>query len=232
MSEGDAKLMAFVDGELDAAERAEIEAALERDADLRARLEAQRLLRSRVSEAFDGTLSEPVPARLLEAAASNPAAQVIDFAEQRARRWGVREWGAMAASVLVGVFAGVGVMNARAPEIVVTESGVQARGVLARALETQLASDEDSAVRIGLTFNAEDGRFCRTFDLTQSDTAGLACREEGAWRVTMTATGEGGGEVRMASTPREILLAVDDMIAGEPFDAEAEARARDASWRR
>jgi hypothetical protein len=231
MSVDDAKLIAFADGELSGAERAEVEQALSEDAHLRERLAAHERLRARLSAAFDGVLDEPVPERLLAAAAERRAAEVVDLSERRATRWSMREWSAMAASLAAGVLIGYGALSARAPMIAVTGDGMSARGALAQALETHLASDEAGAVRIGLTFRAHDGAYCRTFELTRAQTAGLACRGDEGWDVAMTAALESGGEVRMAAAPAEILAAVDAMIADEPLDAQDEARARDARWR-
>lgn len=229
MSVDEEKLIAYADGELPDADRAEIERALESDAELRRRLDAHLRLRRRLSAAFDGALQEPVPERLTKMARGG--APVVDLADRRARTWSVREWGALAASLAAGVVLGVGVMSANTPMIAVTADGMAARGTLARALETQLAADETDAVRIGLTFRTEEGGYCRTFDIVRNATAGLACRDEDGWNVAVTAAHAGGGEVRMASTPPEVLAVVDAMIIGAPLDATAEAEARDARWR-
>ena len=64
----DEVLIAYLDGELDAGARAEVEAWLEQDAAMRERaaglVESAQLLRA----AFDPVLHEPVPERLLAAA--------------------------------------------------------------------------------------------------------------------------------------------------------------------
>ena len=74
MSVSEEKLIAFGDGELGGAELAEMETALASDAALQARVAQHRALRSKLSAAFDGALSEPVPAvgagRALSASAS------------------------------------------------------------------------------------------------------------------------------------------------------------------
>ncbi|MEZ6023076.1 MAG: zf-HC2 domain-containing protein [Hyphomonadaceae bacterium] len=181
MSVSDEKLIAFVDGELDGAERAEVEAALAADATLAARAEAQRKLRTRLSAAFDGALDEPVPERLRAATEAAPrAADVASMADRRAAKtrpqWSFREWGAMAASLVGGLVIGLGAMNANAPMIAPGDDGLVARGQLARALDTQLASDEAGAVRIGLSFRDQNGAYCRTFDAR--GTAGLACNQQ------------------------------------------------------
>lgn len=231
MSVDEEKLIAFADGELPEAERAEIERALEQDAELRGRLDAHMRLKRRLSAAFDGALQEPVPERLLASARGANPGNVVKLPEKRVRNWAVREWGAMAASLAAGLVLGVGVMSANAPMIAVGDDGMVASGALSQALETQLAADEPGSARIGLTFRTEDGRYCRTFNLVGSATAGLACREDDGWTIAMTAAHAAAGEVRMASAPPEVLAAVDAMIMGEPLDAAAEARARDAGWR-
>ena len=229
MSVDDETLMAFADGELSGDERAAVEAALAGDEALRQKLAAHQRLRAKLSAAFDAALTEPVPARLSEAVQPR-GAEVVNLAERRAVKWSVREWGAMAASIAAGLVIGVGVMNTQAPLIAASDGGLEARGALAHALTSQLASDEAGAVRIGLSFRSQDGGYCRTFSVTRSDTSGLACRRGDDWSIAMTAQG-GGGEVRMASAPETILSAVDAMIAGEPLDQAAEQQARDRGWR-
>ncbi len=231
MTINDEKLMAYVDGELDPAERAEVEAAINADPALRGKMEAHRNLRARLSGTFDGALDEPVPERLLAAMAvpSPSDTNVVHLA--RRPNWSAREWGAMAASVAAGVLIGLSVMRGQTPMVAVTEYGLMARGALQQALDTQLAADEAGPVRIGLSFRAREGGYCRTFDLTHSDTAGLACRGDEGWKVTMTAVHDSGGEVRMAGAPTEILAAVEAMIEGDPLDVVGEARARESGWR-
>lgn len=233
MAIDDEKLMAYADGELEPAERAEIERAMASDAALRARVSEHQRLRTRLSAAFDGALKEPVPAGLIAAVRGEARrGEVVDLTTRRASRWpAARQWGAMAASLAAGLLIGVGVMNAQAPLIAVTADGMSARGGLAQALDAQLAAETSGGVRIGLSFRAQDGGYCRTFELTEQNTAGLACRASDEWTVAMTAAHARGGEIRQAGAPVEILNAVDAMIDGEPLDAEGEARARDAGWR-
>lgn len=225
------KLMAFADGELGGEERAEIEAALASDARLRAQLAAHRRLRAQVSAAFDGALAEPVPARMQAAFEAKPGAEIVTLAERRRATWSAREWSAMAASIAAGLCLGIGFMTTHAPLIAPTAEGLVARGDLARALNSQLSSEEAGAVRIGLTFRDQDGGLCRTFDLTRNATSGLACREGDAWTVAMTAQGGGGGDMRMAGGAEEIMNAVTARISGDPLDADEESRARANDWR-
>jgi hypothetical protein len=230
----DAKLMAYADGELSPEERAEIERAAATDASVRARIAAHRKLSAGISNAYAEVLEESLPASLRDAPYGQARqVQVVDIAARRASRphWSAREWGAMAASLIAGVLVSYGVMIAQAPPIAVTAEGMGARGALERALETQLASDQAGAVRIGLTFRSKDGGYCRTFDLTRRGTSGLACRADDGWNVALTAATPPQGDVRMAGGDEYILSSVDRMIQGEPLDADAEVRARDGGWR-
>jgi len=236
MTIDDATLMAYADGELSPEERAEIERAAAGDAGLRLRLEEHRRLRAQLSGAYADILDEPVPTQILAAAqgAGPRQAEVVDLNARREAkfRWSVREWGAMAASLVGGLVIGLGAMNTQSPMIAVTADGLNARGALERALNTQLASDEAGAVRIGISFREADGGYCRTFELPERGTSGIACREPEGWNVAMTAAQAAQGDIRMAGASEAVLNVVATMIEGEPLDAEAEAEARDAGWRR
>jgi hypothetical protein len=229
----DEKLMAYADGELSAEERADMERALANDPALRERLEAHQRMRAHLSGAYADVLDEAVPETLVAAAraTSPPTAEVVELSARRAAKWSVREWGAMAASLVGGLIIGLGAMNAQAPLIAVTTDGMSARGALERALDTQLASDEAGAVRIGLTFRVEDGAYCRTFELTRGGATGIACRDAERWNLAMTAAQGAQGDLRMAGASEAVLNVVATMIEGEPLDMEAETAARDANWR-
>lgn len=231
MSVDDHTLMAFADGELTGAERAQVEAALNQDGALRARLEAHRLMRMRLSSAFDGALSEPVPQRLTDAVQAPRRAEVTDFSARRATKWSFREYGAIAASIALGVVLGVGVLQPQAPLVATPSHGLQARGELSSALDTQLASDEAGDIRIGVSFRNHDGNYCRTFDLTEGGASGVACRDNNRWSIPLLSGSAAGGEVRTAGASSAVLTAVDAMIDGDALDADAERSARDAGWR-
>lgn len=251
----DERWMAYVDGELDAGERVAFEAMLAGDPQLAAQVRAQQALRRRVADAFAADLDEPVPERLLAAArgqrAAPETADVVDLAharEQRAvarrplravRDWRWPEWGAIAASVLVGVLAGRFVGGEVAEPLASGPNGaLVARGALAAALSTQLASSPpgDAAVRVGISFVARSGPYCRSFVMAQpSRLAGLACREGGQWQVQLVAPAGhdeavGGYRSAGAALPPALLRVIDERIAGAPLDAAAEADAARRGW--
>lgn len=231
----DEKLMAYADGELDAEMRAELEAAFAKDELLRERAEMFKRVRRQIADAYADVLDEPLPESLRLAAGGaveQPQAHVIDLSARRQQKtWGAREWGAMAASLAGGLIIGFGAMNMQAPPFVATADGIRAAGALDRALSTQLASESARAVRIGLSFRSHDGRYCRTFELNLRATAGIACRGDDGWDVALTATQPNQSEVRMAGVSPAILDTVEQLMDGDPLDAEAEAQARARGWR-
>lgn len=248
----DETLMAYADGELDAATRAEVERALAADPALAQRVQQHQALRRRLAAAFAPELAEPVPERLVQAVAQAPteaagrvvdpaAGRVVDLAAVRAgrgarREWSWAQWGGMAASVLVGVALGRGLWAERDPLPFALQGGQWvARGAVAQALTNQTSGPLDnSPVVVKLSFIDRGGRYCRAF--TASDVAGLACRDGQAWAVqvlTPQATERGGGLRQAASgLPDEILQATDRRIAGDPLNGEAEHAALAKGWQR
>ena len=234
-------LMAYADGELDLVARAEVEAAMARDPEVARAVERHRALAARVRGAYDSVLDEPVPDRLAALVAQPGGAPVAELAARRESsrisigRWQLPAWAALAASVVLGLFAGMFVMQERPAPYEEVDGAFVARGALDAALTSELASlPEDSGVSIGISFRDHEGDYCRTFHLhREASVSGLACRRAGAWKLEVLAAAPAhAGELRPAAAmPLAVLHAVDAAIEGEPLDAGAEARARDAGWR-
>lgn len=226
----DEKFFAWLDDELPADEAAEVATAVAADPALAAQAEQHRALTARLKTAFDPVMAQPAPV----ASRTN----VIDLAAARQRRgaWlpARAQWAALAATLAVGVLT-----TSLFLERGVSQHGDQsavASGALGTALDTQLASapEAGSAVRIGLSFRDKSGAMCRSF--TKTGASGLACHESGSWHVRgIFATGntaDAASDYRMAAGPDPRLAAlINQRIAGDPFDAAAEARARAAGWR-
>lgn len=250
MNYSDEILMAYADGELAEPQRSEVEAAVRADPALASIVDGHRALRRDVSAAFAGVLDEPVPARLQAPAtgkvlsfeaARNARARTQAAAPVLKRTW--PRWAALAATLVVGVLAGgvwldggKGDGGKGVGSFVSADAGgrLTARGELAGALSRQLASEAapGSAVRIGVSFAARDGGYCRSFSVGAK--AGLACRDGEAWRVpVLTDTAAAAGEYRQAaSAPQAVLEAIDERIAGTTLDAAAERAARERGWKR
>lgn len=230
----DEMLGAYADGAVEAQELAAIEQALAQNPALRERLDAHRRLHAALSAHFGPVAGEPVPEHLR--AMLQPQAPVVDLAVAREKKGEGRslfrwpQYGAMAASLAVGLVAGQFAFSSEGP-VGMEDGAMVARADLARDLDTQLASAPNGGdTRIGLTFADGEGRICRTFD--RSDLSGIACHVGGDWRMAMTATPSGAaGEYRQASAPA-VLAQAQEMMAGEPFDAATERTVRDRGWRR
>lgn len=212
-------LMAYADGELDAAGQAEVEAAMAADAGVARRIEAHRKLRASFAGVLGGVLDEPVPERLLNAAgrrpgpAPDPAPEnVVELARFRTKpdapaaralpRW--LRGGAIAATVLACILAGRYWLSSaptppqgsgQAAVTIERDGRMVALGVLESALNDQLASsgpDGAKPVVIGVSFKSNAGPYCRTFQLNQgAGLAGLACRDPRGWTVPMAMASPG-----------------------------------------
>ncbi|MFS2080315.1 anti-sigma factor [Telluria sp. Tellsp131] len=229
MTYSDDTLMAYADGELEPAERAAIEQAMRTDPAIAATVERHRALRADVAAAFAGILDEPVPARL------QPPAPVVSLAVERdkRRRWSWPEWGALAAMLVVGVLAGRMIPGGGGPAIAGNGNLVVAQGELASALDRQVGGKAEGAVKVGVSFAARDGAYCRGFVMGAS--AGLACREGGQWKIPVLAEAEkeaaGGYRQAGSALPPAVLDAIDARIADKPLDAAGEEAARARGWR-
>ena len=204
----DETLMAFADGELDAATRATIQAAISQDADLAQRVEHHQAIRNDVFAAFAPIVDEPVPARLKLAAAQTTstsasaaikttnnvlqfnAAKNKDALKKPTSGWSWQQLGGLAAMLVVGVMVGKfgwqdeTNLSPNGGMLASVNGQVTAQGKLAQALTQQLASAPatDSTVKIGVSFLSKEGQFCRSFlaeDGTQNPGfSGLACKQK------------------------------------------------------
>ena len=231
---GDEMLMAYLDGELGAHERETVERALAGSPTLRAEVERQQMLRSSLGVFYAPVAEEEVPERLRAILAAEPkGAEVVDFAAARERRrtpFRLPHFAAMAASLAVGVIAAQLAFTPAGP-VAVEDGAMLARGDLAQALETQLASAGAAGdTRIGVTFEDREGRICRTFE--SPAVSGIGCRGDAGWVLPMTAAGRSAGptEYRQAGSP-VVMEQAQAMMAGDPLDAAAEAAAKEKGWR-
>lgn len=245
MNFSDETLMAYVDGELGVAAREQVEGAIAADPDVARRVAAHAALRGKLRATFDKVLEEPVPARLVSlvhARAVEPGrGQLVQFPGRQAPRRAWLQWSSLAAGFVLGALVWQFASRLYAPGSLSENHGeFVASGALARALSGQLAAEQNpsGAVQVGLSFRSRRGEYCRTFHLRGSlASAGLACHEDDDWKVQVLAHEDASevatGQYRQAasSLPAGILRAVDDMIAGDPLDSTAEARARAGGWR-
>jgi negative regulator of sigma E activity len=242
------RLIAYADGELSGDEARAVEAELKSRPELRAFVEQQQALRRHIHSSLAPVLDEPVPDRLLSAVARAPVSprwrlsRALSRTAQTAANRPFLLWSGLpaAAALACGLLAGIMIVPASVLDVRHDDGTIAAQGTLAMALEQNLASAQSATdpVRVGVSFRSKDGRYCRTFESAgaASSLSGVACRDAQGWTVAAlaaTAPEKNAGAYRMAGSamPGIIRSTVAGMIAGEPFDAAAERRARDAGWR-
>jgi len=240
-------LTAYVDGELPPEEMTRVATLLAQHADLQAYVARQQALRDRLDESFSPFFAQPVPLRLQQAARQAPLSWVTNLSSAAAR-WragfqGMRSWRVAlpaSAALALGLLLGVAIER-EGSEPDMSNRQVVAQGILAHALSEQLASEDNHAspARVGISFRDKRGENCRTFtlDATATATSGIACRSAGAWVIaTLASAPQATGpqaqyQMAGAEMPAIIRNTVNAMIAGLPFDAAAERRARARDWR-
>jgi hypothetical protein len=236
MTSADEKFFAWLDGELPADEAARVEAEVAASPDLTRLAEEHRAMQAQLKGAFDRVAEAVVPERLREAVRPSEP-QVIDLAAAKRsraeRRFGsLPQWAAMAASLAVGILVGTAIPQRGGAPVEVQGGKLYAASALNSALDKQLASAPVGEVRVGITFRDQSGAVCRTFTQTQS--SGLACRENGHWQLRGLFAAPGGqsSTYRMAAGMDPNLAAlVDSTMTGEPFDATQEKAAREKGWK-
>lgn len=232
MSFDPATVAAFVDGELDDLTARRIEREATSDPALAAEIARHRALKMQLTAHYAPVAEEPVPERLRALLTAGTAIDTSLTARREAKsaRFAPIHWGAIAASLALGLALG---LRPWAPAAGIAEADgvIIAAGPLAEALDTQLASNQpaDAAVRIGLSFEDKAGRYCRSFESASLD--GIGCHDDGRWHLERTMRGQTGADYRQASSG-ELAAAAAAMMASDPLGASAERQARDKGWPR
>jgi hypothetical protein len=247
----DELLVAYVDDELDAAQRDMVSSVLDSNPALLRRAAEMRLARDLLREAFplrpDANVPAPIDAaasRLAEACARRAWRSPLTFRFRYRRKY------AVAAAVVLCVTAAAsylvwrtGSEPARLPVTAMMRIGSDTalHGVLesARSAEVVNVPAEDAVLRAVLTFRAKDGRFCREFEILAGSggSTGIACRDNGEWRaevlLSAAAAPPNSTYYTPAAEPDEPAIAevVERLRQGDPLGAEEEARVLASGWR-
>jgi hypothetical protein len=252
--------MAYVDGELPPADHAAFEARLAHEPALASAVARERTLRASLQSAYAPVLDEPVPAGLLDLLAMpGPAAIAANDALPagtndahratlpRARRWTWPQFGAMAASLVLGLLVGARLL-APHPAAggdtlalnVANDGAITAQGHLRDALEQRVAGtdlDPNSNVAVGLTFRNHAQQYCRTFTLDNAS-SGIACKQADGWVVadleratSVPASAVGAYRTAGSAFSPSLLQAIDAMRDGDTLDAAGETAAKAKGWK-
>ncbi len=238
----DETLMAFADGELDAATSQRLETALEADEALAERLAVFLDTRLAVGSAMKPLIDEPVPEalaasvrRMAEAADAKPASapenNVLAF-ERPEPSMPVRNrqpWLIPIAASILAVITGVGgYMSGRGS----VEPGASFESTLSAALDREPSGSDvtlgqSEALHIVSSFVDGRGELCREYELKRQNdtTATVACRSNGNW-VTRLALSSPRAEGYVPASSQETIDAyLASIEAGEPLAADAEKNA-------
>ena len=268
MSYSDETLIAYADGELDAAAGRALEAACAADAALARRVAYYKAQRANVFAGFAAgddraRAAKPAPrpatiVSLNEVRARREATQQAARKATRTRRWSWQQWACLAGLLVVGIaVAKFGVQYWQAEQgsidmIASRDGTLTAQGRLATALEqqpsvppgaagvvTSAAAASAGAVRIAMSFVAEDGNYCRSFasGLGTQELDGLACKAGQDWRVPVVLQNprpaqSGSGKAASTDLPPQVQTAIEQRISGDPLDAKGEQEAMQRGWQR
>lgn len=200
----------------------------------------------------------------LDAARAYRAAHQHTARRRGWRRWSWLEWTALAGVLMLGLIAGkfgLGYLQMNWPSelpaavasvtagaiggggaVAAHDGMLSAQGKLELALNRQPAggASDDGSVRIGVSFVAGDGGYCRSFTLagTAQEMSGLACRNGEEWHIPVIAQNvkqapqAGGYRALGSDTPAAVLEAIDQRIAGPELDSKGEQEALRKNWQR
>ena len=262
-------LMAYADGELDPQVMAQVKAALDDDPTAQEKVRRYQRSTQLLQQAYDAPMHEELPERLLRAAGVETSREkapddaddkVVSIAAWTAQRMGPSLRGAalpLAASLALVIGTAVGYKVHPSPESTPMTAALTGQIDPANQLHQVLETARSGASAVWtqgetegravaqLTFKAEDGRFCRQYQVSFSGpertqaTSGVACRQDdGGWRSEIAVSapvqsGEGGSDAYVAATGGgdKALDAFLDRVMAEPaLGNEEEAQAIGANW--
>ncbi len=199
----------------------------------------------------DGVEHRENPAARLDVAANEAQPASTNDAHRaalpHARRWRWPEWGAMAASLVLGLVFGGRLLAPHAANggdtlalNVANDGAITAQGHLRDALEQRVAGtdlDPNSNVAVGLTFRNHAQQYCRTFTLDNAS-SGIACRQADGWVVadleratSVPASAVGAYRTAGSAFSPSLLQAIDAMRDGDTLDAAGETAAKAKGWK-
>jgi hypothetical protein len=247
----DELLVAYVDDELDAAQRNLVSSVLASNPALCRRADDMRLARDLLREGFPLRPDASVPANI-EAAANRLAEACVPRSAQPREKSRFR--GRWKYAFAAGLLLCVGVSGTYLAWLTGGESterpvtalmqitpGMPLHGVLESTPSAEVINvpSEDAAMRAVLTFQAKDGRFCREFEVLarSGSSTGIACREQGEWRAEVLMSSAAAPPNSNYYTPASqsddpaVAEVVDRLIQGDPLSAQEEADALANGWR-
>lgn len=235
-----ALLMAVIDGEADAADRARAFAAVAADPKLATVAEAFRLTGRSMGGLFDGVLAEPVPGQLAHTVRTTEAAKLAPgrAIQQKASWLGWLDAWRLPAAVLTAsaiAFAAGNMLSAFGPQqvsqVVASNSVLLTDAALGRGLSEVSSGAEREVVngpvsikiKVVESFRGHGGEFCREYEAQGSSGSrqfGVACMSARGWEVKAMLIGNAKSARQTITAGEELATALDD-IAGRLKDGDA-----------
>lgn len=230
----DELLCAYMDGELDADMHARVERALVDDTGARVRLERMRVADERLKAEIPLPVlqpNDPLSARIL-------GGEPVSRTARPSLRWSVAVTALAAgiSGVIVGFVLSKSQEAPEAPVFVAAApspslSGASSNALLLAALESgesgKAMEEGPRSAQVILTFETEDGRYCRAFRARDVSAAaeGVACRNVEQWQVVAWDGTVDPNEGFRAAGASELLDDVMDRLGGSAALESAEERA-------
>jgi hypothetical protein len=242
MKLSDDVLMAYARGQLDGQERSEVERAMRADPAVAARVARHRALRAHAYQVYGAVLNDPPPPRPAPVGGKVVQLDAVRAARQQGQQgqpgqhppparapWTWHKWTVLAAALAIGALEGVFAYSLMQGEPGITgfdgkAGALVAQGPLAKALSHQLSGGEGN-VRIGVSFMATDGSYCRGFMF--GGAGGLACHMGERWHIAALA--EIGADNQLPKPVRDVIA---ERINGAALDVQGERNALEQGWRR
>ncbi len=242
----DAKLSAYIDGELADSELDMISQALQQDAMLARRVEQLKNSNHLIVAAYSDIDKTPMPQAVLDMLEStdtderpeNIALFPFHHLPKAAQQWAMP----IAASMMLVVGLGLG-MQITSKSTTIQRDKILAAGVIDKtsplhhALEKVASLDtyiinatNDAAITPSLTFMSINDDYCREFTVTQHEmtSRAVACRKTTTWEIQLVAlvpaknVSSGGYSTASAGFNAQFDEFVDGLILDEPLDADEE----------
>lgn len=242
MTISDEKLSAFLDAELPADEMEAIRQQLIFDDSLSNRLAELAMVDERIAQHYASIDTRPMPAAISQLLAAEPhkSAQVISFPLwkrfQRGLQQGLQQHASVAASTALVLGFGLAQLLPAS-----NHSNAGNWDAIAQVLDNTTSGTENTLVdgkqiKPRLTFINQEGNYCRQFALLDKNTRAenIACRNNGEWQLTMTvysADTAKSGDYQTATGGSLLDNALDEIMRGDAFDAQAEAQAIKRHWK-
>lgn len=242
----DDQLSAYLDGELDAQAQAALEARLDSDPGLRARLERLRAADLAIREALGEHLEETPErfAQMVRESAKPSGGNVVQLKRRTplSEAWKLPIAAALALAIGAGggFYTGAHGPGSPAATVLAISANSPLSSLLDKAPSAQTQDMGDAAkFTAEISYRAADGRLCREFSLSSAreETVAVACRADAGWRLEVAAatapkgSADGGFAPVSGGDHPAIDAALDRLDVADPLSPEEEAAAIQQGWR-